>query len=294
MLVDEAAQAFELDLLLPWNSFVINHMILVGDPNQLPPTLKSTTLTENRLGLVMERLIKSGQIPFIQLNEQYRMHPHIARMSNELFYGGLVRDHESLWHRECELMTALQTGRSDGINFLSSRCIAINVNGKESGLYENVAEAFMIITILRFMERVLQIDIAKKVCVITFYNGQVKLIQKFMTICNLWCPVRTVDSFQGSENDYVILSYVRTNSTGFLKDRRRLNVAWTRAKHLHVNVGCIPNLNEIPQLREYFKALNDNNAVFGADAVEVNIRGKYSVSFTLFKISFLDLTCSFC
>jgi hypothetical protein len=52
--------------------------------------------------------------------------------------------------------------------------------------------------------------------------------------------VMTVDSFQGSECDCVILSFVRSNEChdiGFIKDPRRLNVALTRAKFLLLAVG---------------------------------------------------------
>ena len=43
--------------------------------------------------------------------------------------------------------------------------------------------------------------------------------------------IDTVDSFQGSEMDYIFLSLVRSNPkkhTGFLKDQKRANVAITR------------------------------------------------------------------
>jgi superfamily I DNA and/or RNA helicase len=57
--------------------------------------------------------------------------------------------------------------------------------------------------------------------------------------------VGTVDAFQGSERDAVLLSLVRSNEdreVGFLGDERRLNVAVTRARrHLAVfaDVRCL-------------------------------------------------------
>ena len=57
--------------------------------------------------------------------------------------------------------------------------------------------------------------------------------------------VYTVDSYQGSENDIVIISFVRSNSTGrlgFIKDFQRLNVALTRAKHMLICLGDVHTL----------------------------------------------------
>ncbi|KAG2386643.1 hypothetical protein C9374_002387 [Naegleria lovaniensis] len=60
-----------------------------------------------------------------------------------------------------------------------------------------------------------------------------------------WFDVNTVDSYQGSEKQIVILSTVRANdrnSLGFCVDQRRLNVAITRAQYSLVVVGNGENL----------------------------------------------------
>jgi superfamily I DNA and/or RNA helicase len=52
--------------------------------------------------------------------------------------------------------------------------------------------------------------------------------------------VDTVDSFQGSECDVIIISLVRSNTEqdiGFLKDIRRMNVAMTRARRKLIIIG---------------------------------------------------------
>jgi senataxin len=58
--------------------------------------------------------------------------------------------------------------------------------------------------------------------------------------------VNTVDAFQGREKDFIIISTVRSEGLGFLKDLRRMNVAITRARHFLWVIGNSNCLNQNP------------------------------------------------
>lgn len=84
----------------------------------------------------------------------------------------------------------------------------------------------------------------KNIGVISPYKGQVNILQKMIEENN-WeqnIEVNTVDGFQGKEKDIIFITTVRSkdsisDSIGFLKDYRRLNVAITRAKYALIIIG---------------------------------------------------------
>lgn len=86
-----------------------------------------------------------------------------------------------------------------------------------------------------------------RIGVITPYEGQRSFVVSFMAANGSLkssqysgVEVASVDSFQGREKDYIILSCVRSNEhggIGFLHDPRRLNVALTRARYGLVIIG---------------------------------------------------------
>ena len=95
--------------------------------------------------------------------------------------------------------------------------------------------------------------------VIAFYNDQVNLLKKELiegsALVQRWIKagrvslqISTVDKFQGSEKDIIVLSCVKTgkkqqnrqacsHDIGFLRDYRRVNVALTR----YVIQICVSN-----------------------------------------------------
>ncbi len=73
--------------------------------------------------------------------------------------------------------------------------------------------------------------------VLTPYTRQVQNLRQRLPSS---ITISTIDSFQGRESDVVIFSTVRSNADsdiGFLSDRRRLNVMWTRARLALIIVG---------------------------------------------------------
>ena len=53
----------------------------------------------------------------------------------------------------------------------------------------------------------------------------------------LWLEWDDIKYFQGSECDVIVISCVRTESIGFVKESERLNVALTRARNALYVIG---------------------------------------------------------
>ena len=82
----------------------------------------------------------------------------------------------------------------------------------------------------------------EQIGIITPYEGQrCYIVSRMLKNCaSTEIEVSSVDSFQGREKDYIIMSCVRSNNhhgIGFLDDPRRLNVSLTRARYGLILVG---------------------------------------------------------
>ena len=101
VVLDEASQMVEPNSLLPLGRFAASHLIAVGDPKQLPPTVASPpvwTLPENSVSnsttaslsrSLFERLADAG-VDIVRLTTQYRCHPSVADVASSLFYNGTL------------------------------------------------------------------------------------------------------------------------------------------------------------------------------------------------------------
>ncbi|CAJ1430238.1 unnamed protein product [Effrenium voratum] len=226
VLVDEAAQAVEAETLVPL-CLGPKQLVLVGDPMQLSATVCHSQAAKDAsyCRSMMERLMGLGQ-EYIMLKEQYRMHPEISRFPSKRFYGGRLIDVSTKPTEPSSLRVTLPPYAVVDVpgHEEVSRQESKVVNRRE-------AEALARFARLVAGEPSGQHLRCASVVVITFYNGQAQLLRQLLQGHPV--QVHTVDSFQGSEAEVVLLSFVRANvqrRLGFLTEFRRLNVALTRAK----------------------------------------------------------------
>lgn len=103
--------------------------------------------------------------------------------------------------------------------------------------YQNLGEAEYAVALFQYM--VLIGYPPDKISILTTYNGQRELITDIVlqrcgpgTLIAGVKPkaISTVDQYQGQQNDFILLSLVRTKTVGHLRDIRRLVVAVSRAR----------------------------------------------------------------
>ncbi len=219
LIIDEAGQCIEP---LAWCIFPLaKKIVLAGDHWQLPPTVLSNEAAALGLNNSILEVAISHVANVHLLNTQYRMRESIAGFSGEYFYKGLLRTAKHLSNLGVHL-TFIDTAGS-GYN---------EEQGSEGVSLQNEGE-------LRIAQKLLETENldSRKSAFISPYSGQAA---KAKEVLPKEMRISTIDSFQGQEEESIILSLVRSNDTGeigFLKDYRRMNVAITRAKEQLFVIG---------------------------------------------------------
>lgn len=211
ILIDEASQSLEPETLLPIVIFKPEKVILVGDHMQLGPLVMSKKANDAGFGISMfERLMKQKNISSVMLKVQYRMNPQIALFPNIQFYRSNLQN------------GVTKEERTLNLTFLDDKdkaVIFINNSGMESKFGEslsNTREANLIIDCIKYLLTIDNID-PRNIGVITFYEGQNIMLHNVRSKQSNGLndvKISNVDSFQGQEMDIIILSFVRSNSTG--------------------------------------------------------------------------------
>ncbi|VAH99362.1 unnamed protein product [Triticum turgidum subsp. durum] len=169
------------------------------------------------------------------------MHPEISKFPLSRFYLGKVTDGSNVLQRDYE--RKLLAGPMYG----PYSFIDIKGGTESSGEHDmSLSDAAEAAAVTRIVERLFNESVCSgqklAVGVVSPYNAQVHAIQE--RLGRLECgahgdgegfsvKVRTVEGFQGTEEDVIVFSAVHSNgngSVGLLADWRRTNVALTRAK----------------------------------------------------------------
>lgn len=241
-LIDESTQAMEAECFIPI-VMGVKQLVLVGDHCQLGPVVMCKKAAKAGLTQsLFERLVLLGIRP-IRLEVQYRMHPVLSEFPSNMFYEGTLQNGVSQEQRTPPGTDSLWPNPHRPMYFL------VNNGSEEIGAsgtsFLNRTEAASVEKIVTMM---LKANITPdQIGVITPYEGQRAFVVSYMQKngsqrSELYkeIEVASVDSFQGREKDFIIVSCVRSNTQqgiGFLRDPRRLNVALTRARYGIIIVG---------------------------------------------------------
>jgi hypothetical protein len=249
LVTDEAGQARKTSTFIPLQQ--VDRAIFVGDHKQLPATRQSKPYApgkpDHRHRSVFEHLY-GGLYPETigtRFDTQYRMVPDLIEFSSEAFYEGVIQTgatHESVMGQPVGLID-LDITDAEEIDETS------RVNPSES-----IAVAGQVKTLL---EHYFDPD---EIGVIAAYGAQAEYIKGHLQSLPVEGSedvfVATIDRFQGSEKEAIVVSFTRSNTgegIGFLGGEdgpARLNVALTRARQYCALVGDWDTLREGHSLYE--------------------------------------------
>lgn len=232
LLIEEAAETREANIvsaLFP----CLQQLVLVGDHQQLPPSCDITRLGTDPYNLnisLFERLVKN-KLPYTMLDQQRRMAPEL-RYIVQKFYPTL-QDHPLVTKIDDRpLIPGMGQRRSWFFNHQWPEATDTD-NSKFNSEEADMVVAFIVYLLRNGVS-------ASEVTVLTYYKGQKrKILQKLRgetALIGSFFKVATVDSYQGEENEVVLLSLVRSPpsgrmySVGFLDSRNRATVAVSRAR----------------------------------------------------------------
>lgn len=251
VIIDEAARATTAELLVAMN--YARKVILVGDHKQLPPFFSTESIRDlEEAKLCVEEATKSlfeilfEHIPLQNkstLTRQFRMHSSIGQLVADLYYQEVGIEHGTPdENRELHLKDFSGDQRAIWLDVPHGH----ESQDQGSKSYWNKEEINEIRTLLTMWERELaEIGHTYSVGVIAAYSDQRKKLKEQLRPDDTekWKQLRikidTVDAFQGKQEDLIIYSMVRANTSKlkFISDPQRLNVAFSRAKRLLVIVG---------------------------------------------------------
>jgi regulator of nonsense transcripts 1 len=205
------------------------------------------------------------------LKQQYRMHPVISAFVSKQFSRNLLRDGITKEDRRWEQPVIDWPNPEAPIMFWN-----IDTPEEYSGSGTSLVNTGEATAIGQIVGKFASSGIdGWSLGIITPYIGQVTYLYDSLPTLSgcdedFLCDVEidTVDAFQGREKDFIIFSCVRSNdecTIGFLKDKRRMNVALTRARYGLIVVGDARVFRKNPMWRNFIEYCRGLNAFVQGD-----------------------------
>ena len=270
-IVDEASQITLPVCLGPIR--LARTFILVGDHNQLPPLVQNEDARKGGLDIsLFKHLSDMHPSSVVYLEHQYRMCEDVMSLSNNLIYSGRLKCGSPEIAGRCITipdMGALKTHHFSASTLLCSqkaicsgtakgRCWIrdlidpetkvsfINTDSllpasREEAKGNRIVNPTEATICVQLVESLLTVGLpSSSIGVMTHYRSQLALLKHGLR-SHSDVEMHTADRFQGRDKEVIILSLVRSNeakSIGeLLRDWRRINVAFTRAKTKLLVVG---------------------------------------------------------
>lgn len=243
VVIDESSMA-PIPTLYFGASLGRSRAVAVGDFRQLAPIKQAdTVLADKWLGrdvFELNRIVETvdrgrSDSRLAKLTTQYRMHPSISSLANELVYRGLLKDGPKV-KAETDDIRKRAPGAGSSLLLFDTSEINPWCSRHAPGFSRfNIYSAVVAVELARAWPG----DLAQ-IGIITPYRDQATLIRRILSDVGLDVDVSTVHRFQGMERDFIIFDAVdgpgmRTVGA-LLRGRfgsdamRVINVAVTRAK----------------------------------------------------------------
>ncbi|KLJ08231.1 DNA replication ATP-dependent helicase Dna2 [Blastomyces silverae] len=270
--------------------------ILVGDHYQLPPLVQDKEAREGGLDVSLFKLLCDLQpASVVNLEHQYRMCEDIMLLSNTLIYSGHLKcgtpevaqsylkipNLGRLKQHHVDSLSLPPNVRNSCLGSRYGRCwirdlldpVArtrlVNTDPLEPQATESSKGSRIINPIeatlcAQLVESFISVGIpARDIGVVTLYRSQLSLLKQNLRH-HPDLEMHTADRFQGRDKEIIIMSCVRSNSEQnvgeLLRDWRRVNVAFTRARTKLLIVGSKTTLRDGNELLGKFVQLMDSKA----------------------------------
>jgi tRNA A37 threonylcarbamoyladenosine biosynthesis protein TsaE len=285
-ILDEASKATMTEALVPLRRS--EKWILVGDRLQLSPFVEAAFQARKNFSdtdikeeifrqTLLDRLLENNlpQACNSILTRQHRMLAPIGDLVSSVFYENRLESVRN--ERELDLSIAL----SHSVMWFTTSRVD---NRREHQSGTSLINALETQWIAKLLERIdflcgttKKIRKTPEVAVLTGYAAQRNHISArvdTLGLKNLHIECHTVDAYQGREADIVIFSVTSSHSSGrpgFLSDKRRINVALSRAREYLLIVGdgdFCANLASAPSLGQVFTYIEEHSDTCSIQEVE--------------------------